>query len=146
MLNYPLFYTLKNTHIFYLNETHINNSTPTPLFESPGHTFINKNRDVETHGGVAVYIKDGIPFIRRTHLEINELECIWLEINFPNTKSFLISVWYRPLSTSKFLPTNFNELLRKSLIRVSSENKETILTGDFNINYQKVGNGELNLE
>ena len=77
-------------------------------------------------------------------MQINELECIWLKINFPNTKNFLISVWYRSPSTSKFLPTNFNELLRKSLIKVLSENKETILTGDFNVNYQKVDdNGEL---
>ena len=144
MLNYSLFYTLTKTHIFTLSETHIDNSTPTQLFEIPGYTFINKNRDIGTHGGVALYIKDGIPFIRRTDLEVNELECIWLEINFPNTKSFLFSVWYRPPSTSKFLPTNFNELLRNSLIKVSSENKETILTGDFSINYQKVDdNGEL---
>ena len=77
-------------------------------------------------------------------MQINELECIWLKINFPNTKNFLISVWYRSPSTSKFLPTNFNELLRKSLIKVLSENKQTILTGDFNVNYQKVDdNGEL---
>ena len=89
-------------------------------------------------------MKDGIPFIRSTDLETNELECIWLEINFSITKSLLISVWYRPPSTSKFLPANFNELLRKSLTKVSSENKETILTGDFNINYQMVDdNGEL---
>ena len=112
MPNYPLFYTHENTHIFSLSETHKDNSTPTQLFEIPGYTFINKNRDVGTHAGVAVYIKDGIPFIRRTDLEINELECIWLEINFPNTKGFLISVWYQPLSTLTFLPTNFNELLR----------------------------------
>ena len=135
-------HTHKNMHIFSLSETHIHNSTPTQLFEIPGYTFINKNRDVDTHSGVAVYIKDRIPFIRRTDLEINELECIWLEINFPNTKIFLISVWYRPPSTSKFLPTNFNELLRNSLINVSSENKETILTGDFNISYQKVDDNE----
>ena len=128
-------HTHKNTHMFSLNETHIENSTPTQLFEIPGYTFINKNRDVGTHGGVAIYIKDSIPFTRRTDLEVNELQCIWLEINFPNTKSFLFSVWYQPPSTSKFLPTNFNELLHNSLIKVSSENKEMILTGDFNINF-----------
>ena len=115
LLNYPRFYPLTKTHIFCLSETHIDNSTPTQLFEIPGYTFINKNRDVGTHGGVAIYIKDGIPFIRRTDLEVNELECIWLEINFPNT-SFLISVWYRPPSTSKFLTTNFNKLFLNSLI------------------------------
>ena len=135
-------HTYKN--IFSLSETHIDNSTPTQLFEIPGYIFISKNRDVGTHVGVAVYIKDGIPLFRRTDLEVNELECIWLEVNFPNTKSFPISVWYRPPSAWKFLPTNFNELLRNSLIKVSLENKKTILTGYFNINYQKVDdNGEL---
>ena len=116
-------------------------------FEIPGYTLVNKNRDVGTHGGVAVYIKYGIPFIRRTDFEINELdelECIWLEINFSNPKSFLISVWYQPLPTSKFLLTKLNKLLCKSLIKVSSENKVRILIEDFNINYQKVDdNGEL---
>ena len=100
-------HTHRKIYIFSLSETHIHNSTPTQLFEIPGYTFINKNRDVGTHGGVAVYIKDGIPSIWRSDLEINELECIWLEINFPNTKSYLISVWYQPPSTSKFLPKNF---------------------------------------
>ena len=108
-------------------------------FWNSGLTFINKKRDVSTHGGTH-YIKDGITFIRRTDLEINELECIWLEINFPNTKSFPNNAWYRLPSTSEFLPTNFNQLLRNSLIKVSSENKETISTGDFDINYQQVDN------
>ena len=132
LLNYPFFNTL--TKRFSLSETHIDNSTPTQLFEIPGYIFISKNRDVGTHVGVAVYIKDGIPLFRRTDLKVN----------FPNTKSFPISVWYRPPSTWKFLPTNLNELLRNSLIKVSLENKKTILTGFFNINYQKVDdNGEL---
>ena len=132
LLNYPFFNTL--TKRFSLSETHIDNSTPTQLFEIPGYIFISKNRDVGTHVGVAVYIKDGIPLFRRTDLKVN----------FPNTKSFPISVWYRPPSTWKFLPTNLNELLRNSLIKVSLENKKTILTGYFNINYQKVDdNGEL---
>ena len=143
MLNYPIFYTLTNTHIFSLSETHINNSTPTQLLKFRGTTSLTKT-EVGTHGGVAVYITDCKPFIKRTDLKINKLESIWLEINFPNTESFLISVWCRPPSTSKFLPTNFNELLRNLLIKASSENKETILIGDFNINYQKVDdNGEL---
>ena len=134
-------HTHKNTYFVSHVIVHIDNSTPTQLFEIPGYTIINRNWDVGTLGGVVVYIKDGIPFIRRTELEVNELECIWLE---RNTKSFLISVWYRSPSTSEFLPTNFNELLRNSLIKVLSENKEMILTGDFNINYQKVDdNGKL---
>ena len=130
-------HTQKNTHIFSLSETHIDNSTPTQIFEIPGYSFINKNRDTGTFGGVAVYIKDSIPFVRRIDLETDKLECIWLEIKFPKTKSFLVSIWYRPPSTSKYLPTNFNELLHALLLKASTENKEMILTGDFNINYLK---------
>ena len=119
------------------------NSNPDNFLKFQGTPSLTKIEMLDPRW-VASYIKDGIPFIRRTDLEVNELECIWLEITFPNTKSFLISVWYQPQSTSKFLTTNCNELLRNSLIKVSSENKETVLTGDFNINYQKVDdNGEL---
>ena len=105
LLIYPLFYTLTKIHMYFLS---VNYSTPTQLFKIPGYTFINKNRDVANHSGVAVYIKDDIQFIRRTDLEINELECIWLEINFPNRKNVLISVWcvvltpvYIKISTQK---------------------------------------------
>ena len=52
-------HTYKNTCIS-LSERHIDSSTPTQLFEIPGYTFINKNRDVGTHGGIAIYIKDVI--------------------------------------------------------------------------------------
>ena len=58
-----------------------------------------------------------MPFNRRADLEINELECIWLEINFPNRNSFIVSVWCRPLSTSKFLPKSFSKLFCNSLIK-----------------------------
>ena len=93
MLNYPICYTLKHTHIFSLSETHINNSTPTQLLKFRGTPSLTKT-DVGTHGDVAVYIKDCKPFIKRTDLKINKLESIWLEINFPNTENFVISVWY----------------------------------------------------
>ena len=76
-------------------------------------------------------------FIRRADLEIDELRCIWLDIDFPNTKSLLINVCYRPC-LHQFVPTNFKELLHNSLIKASSKNKETILIKDFNINYRKV--------
>ena len=35
-------HTHKNTHIFSLSETHIDNSTPTQLFEIPGYTSLAK--------------------------------------------------------------------------------------------------------
>lgn len=40
-----------------------------------------------------------------------------------------------PRPGSNHLPQNFNDLFNKMLAKVSCEEKETILTGDFNRNY-----------
>ena len=77
-----------------------------------------------------------MPFNRRTDLEINELECIWLEINFPNRNSFIVSVWCRPLSTSKFLPKSFSKLFCNSLIKLSSESRVHLREHKFKNNFQ----------
>ena len=80
LLNYPLFYRLMKAHIYFLpkKRTSIIQHQHS-FFKILRYTFINKNRDIGTHSSVAVYIKDGIPFTKRTDLEINELQCIWLE-------------------------------------------------------------------
>ena len=55
---------------------------------------------------------------------------------FPfKAKSFLIGVIYRPPDTSKYLPTNFQNKFKELLNVVSLEQKETILTGDVNVNF-----------
>lgn len=45
-------------------------------------------------GGVGAYnyVSPNLPFHRRIDLELNGIECIWLEILFPETKSFLIGI------------------------------------------------------
>ena len=68
LLIYPLFYTLTIIHMYFLS---VNYSTPRQLFKIPGYTFINKNRDVVTHSGIAVYIKDDIQFISMSSLLMN---------------------------------------------------------------------------
>ena len=42
-------------------------------------------------GGLLVYLKQNVNCIRRPDLEVDELECIWLEIMPIKAKSFLIS-------------------------------------------------------
>ena len=117
---------------------------PTQLFEIPGCIFINKNRDVGTHGGVPIYIKDGIPFIRRTDLDVHELECIWVEQKVPWHKKFPYQCIVSTPVYIKISPYKLSGTSSQLTNQISSENKETMLTGDFNINYQKADdNGEL---
>jgi len=49
-----------------------------------------KDRQSGQGGGIIAYISDKIPYmyVRRTDLENDTLEFIWLQINFANTKPF----------------------------------------------------------
>ena len=68
-------------------------------------------------------------------LEQEDIECIWTEILFPKTKSFLVGIIYRPPDSSKHLCANFNCKFESMLSTISAENKECILSGDINCNF-----------
>ena len=125
---------LKNLHIFSLSETHLSADNEVEA-QIEGYTFIGKSRSSGKGGGVGVYISTSVPFHRRTDLEDEVIECIWIEILFPKTKSFLIGIVYRPPDSSKHLCADFNCKFESMLSTVSSEDKECILTGDINCNY-----------
>ena len=73
-----------NFHIFSLSETFLNSNLPSTLFNVRGYTFIRSDRKKAQGGGVGLYIKDGIDFIRRSDFENDETEAIWIEISIKN--------------------------------------------------------------
>ena len=105
-----------------------------------GFTFISKNRSDGKGGGVAFYINEHINFKRRENLETPHIESLWIEILIKNSKSILVGCFYRPPESSKYLPNDYNEKFYDQLSKAISENKETILLGDFNINYRERNN------
>ena len=54
-----------------------------------------------------------------------------LEINKPKSKALIISTWYRPPSANIELLDYINNFLQK----VDDEDKDIIITGDFNCNF-----------
>ena len=82
-----------------LSETHINNNTHNDLddlYEIEGFQFIKRNRNNGKDGGVAMFISEKIQWKRRTDLENEFLECLWIEIFQKCSKSFLVGSIYRP--------------------------------------------------
>ena len=88
-------------------------------------------------GGVTMFVKNNISFKRREGLEKSLSECIWIEIYVKHSKSFLVGCFYRPPETSKYLPKSYNRLLQNLLETIVKDNKETIIVGDFNVNYNE---------
>ena len=86
-------------------------------------------------GGALIYINNNLKYKLRNDLKIykkNELESIFIEIINEKTKNDIIGCIYRHPS----MPTyEFNDCYLRQLInKLSHENKNTILMGDFNIN------------
>ena len=87
-------------------------------------------------GGVGTHIKNGIPYTRRVDLETDDLEIIWLEINFKIVNRLLLEYYIAP-DSSKYSNKKFLKSLTDVLNRLSYEDKETILMGDINCDYLK---------
>lgn len=122
--------------IITLSETHLTKSNLDARCELDGYTFVRRDRDQGKGGGVALYVKNGIIFKRRSNLEKSLTGSLLIEITIKNSKSFLVGCFYRPPETSNYFSKNYNASIQSLLNVVSNENKETILLGDFNVNYR----------
>ena len=119
-----------------LSETHLGRySLEENVCKLDGYLFIGRSRSKGSGGGVGIYEKENIIFERRKDLEHDTLETLWIEIFIKNAKSILFGCYYRPPETSKYLPNDFNALLSENINNVNSDKKDTIIMGDFNINY-----------
>lgn len=113
------------------SETWLNSSISSEdLILHSFHKPERKDRIGDSHGGVIVYIKDILHYKRRPDLEINRLECIWIELTI-GSKHLLFGVFYRPPSSD----TIYNNLIEDSIGLATDTNiSDIIITDDFNFN------------
>ena len=94
-----------------------------------------------THGGTGFFIKQDINYIERIDLDINSptnYETKFIEVKFEKKSPLIIGCIYRH-PTSNISITDFSTLhIEPILSKISKENKQCILMGDFNINLLKV--------
>ena len=122
-------------NVLCVNETWLNSEIDTSEIHFDGYNVIRLDRNASNSnkhsgGGVAIYIEDHIPYRPRPDLHNDKMELCWIEINFPNSSPVLIGSLYRPPDSG----AAFFEELNSTLNRVTSENKECYLLGDFNVN------------
>ena len=89
-----------------------------------------KNRVGDSHGGVILYIKEGIHYYRRKDREIRGIESIWVELANKHN-CILFGLFYRPHGSS----INYYSDIENSLnLAVDTDISSIIVTGDFNLN------------
>ena len=79
-------------------------------------------------GGVACYIRNDLSYTQK-NLFPNDIENIYFEIHLPKTKPITVGIVYRPPNQ-----TNFIKTLNENFAKLDTNNKETFILGDFNIN------------
>ena len=93
-------------HILALSETWLKSDVSDGEYEIPGYRLFRKDR-VGRNGRVGAYVRDDLMVIRRDDLEVRSIECLWLEVHLPKSRSFLVAMLYRPGQTSKYYDKDF---------------------------------------
>ena len=122
---------LSHFDVIALSETWLSNNVSTDeiLFPNYQRPF-RKDRTNNSYGGVIIYVKENIPCKRRSDLEIDGVECIWLEIKL-KAKIVLLSVFYRPPNS----PAQTLIDIENSIdLAYDSNIGNIMITGDFNLN------------
>ena len=89
-------------------------------------------------GGTAIYINESFVTQERQDLTIktNHIESVWVEIKNKRSKNIICGNIYRHPHDMYF--QDFLEYLEETLSKISSENKEIYICGDFNIDLLKL--------
>ena len=116
--------------IFGYTETFLKSYIPKSQIGIEGFKCERRDRKRKSGGGVVIYINQNISYKRRTDLEVDNVEIIWIETDIPHTKPILIGCLYRPESKASWY-TDF-EIMMDFVFKAQSN--EIILMGDFNLN------------
>ena len=126
---------LSNFDLVSLTETWLNERGLTQNLAFNNYRLpFRRERVGDSHGGIVVYVKENIPCKRRNDLELNTIECIWLELNIKN-KKILVGTFYRPQkSTPLILADNENSIG----LAIDTGIQDVVILGDFNLNFLNI--------
>ena len=89
---------------------------------------VQNERLMEAGGGLIVYVKNTVRCVSRNDLEQNDIECIFIEIFPPYSRSFIIGNIYRHPNEN----IHWSEIFETQIEKVLEADKELYLLGDAN--------------
>ena len=126
---------LAPVHLFGISESRLDARITDNLISINDYTVLCRDSGYPLHTSLALYIHKSIEnsVRRRLDLEIEAIECIWVEINDSKTKPLLVGYVYRNPASSQGWPDDFISMMDK----VTECNANNLLLGDFNIDLFK---------
>jgi len=117
--------------IFGLSETFLTGSINDTDLLINDFVFERKDRSKKAGGGLIIYLKKNISYVRRFDLESSDIETIWLQVAIENNKSHLLCFIYRAPNS----PQSWIDSFEKQMEFAESSNMNWSAIGDFNIEF-----------
>ena len=85
------------THLFGISETRLDSRIDNNSIRIPDYCVMRRDSSQTLHTGIALYVHQSIAMNtrRRTDLESEGMECVWVEINDLKSPSLLVGYIYR---------------------------------------------------
>jgi len=121
--------------LFGVTETRLTSDVNCNIIDIPEYDVVRRDSSTVGQTGIAVYIHHSIRrwTLRRTDLESQAVECLWLEINSESSSSLLVGILYRNPASALTWHDDFVEMMDK----VAEVQDTILLLGDFNIDMSK---------
>ena len=117
--------------IICLTETKIDDTTAESNYSIPGYNTEYRHR-TSSGGGVLVYIKDSLPYVRMPKLESPKLEHVSIDV-IVNKKRYCVNTVYRPPNNLAAEQQEFLSEMEMVLSKIRKHRcANSILVGDFN--------------
>lgn len=118
----------EDVKILGITESFLNDSFSDSEISISGVKTLRRDRISKSGGGLVVYIDNTTPFVRKNEFEINDIECIWIEVKLPFSKGVYVCLVYRPPDSKAEWVTSFHNMLNVPY----SNRQDIIIMGDFN--------------
>ena len=122
-----------------ITEHKLNNDAPFSNFDLPGYSPFLFAATETTHGGAGFFLRNNLNYTLRDDLCFNSagnFESIFVEIEFQKKNLVVGCIYRHPNSKISIVDFTTNHL-EPILHKISKENKQCVLMGDFNINLLK---------
>ena len=133
--------TSSDLDIIAITETslHITNTKFKTNVDLDGYTLYSTATNT-SKGGVAIYTKNKFNVTERTDLSIinDHYESVWIEIKNKSSKNVVVGCIYRHPHDTIEIYNSFLEYIEPILSKITNENKEIYLCGDFNSDILKI--------
>ena len=123
---------LTNAAVMGISESKLDDSVSASEIQIDEYDLLRCDRN-RHGGGVACYIRNDLSYNVKSYFP-KDIENIFFELLLPNTKPIVVGTIYRPPNQ-----TNFMEIFNENLSKVDTNNVETYILGDFNINLWQNG-------